>query len=273
MKNKEQRENMELIYEDLTHELIGCFFHVHNSLGVGYDEFTYHKALERRFRKKGFDHRSEERKTLTHRGRKAREFKADFITFDKIILELKMLQSNFVRANYVQIISELKLWQMRLGLLVNFGLQKVEIERIPFTEKAKTINENYDYIRDCLAEHDRDILARLRDAILYVFEMHGLGYGEVTCRKLIETELDFRKIKYQNRSPIEINYEGETISIFKMKPLLIENRVICDIRALEEKIDFYDIAKIQSYLRGLSLKIGVVVNFGKTELEVRGTRA
>ena len=45
---------MELIYEDLTHELIGCFFQVHNSLGVGYDEFTYHKALERRFHKKGF---------------------------------------------------------------------------------------------------------------------------------------------------------------------------------------------------------------------------
>ncbi len=40
---------MELIYKDLTHELIGCFFDVHNSLGVGYDEKAYHKALERRF--------------------------------------------------------------------------------------------------------------------------------------------------------------------------------------------------------------------------------
>ncbi len=40
---------MELIYEDLTHELIGCFFDVHNSLGVGFDEPTYHKALQRRF--------------------------------------------------------------------------------------------------------------------------------------------------------------------------------------------------------------------------------
>jgi len=146
--NKARRKNMELIYEDLTHELIGCFFQVHNTVGVGYDEFTYHKALERRFRKIGFDHCSEERKALMHRGRKAREFKADLITFDKIILELKTLQSNFVRANYVQIISELKLWEMRLGLLVNFGLQKVEIERIPFTEKTKTVCENYDYVRD-----------------------------------------------------------------------------------------------------------------------------
>lgn len=34
---------MELIYEDLTRELIGCFFDVHNTLGVGYDEKAYYK--------------------------------------------------------------------------------------------------------------------------------------------------------------------------------------------------------------------------------------
>lgn len=264
---------MELIYEDLTHELIGCFFDVHNSLGVGYDERAYHKKLERRFNKKGIDHRSEERKTLMHRGRKVKEFKADLITFDKIILELKTLQSNFIKANYVQIISELKLWKMHLGLLVNFGLQKVEFERIPFTEKDKTSRENYEYITNCLTGQDRDILARLREAILYVFEVHGLGYGDITCQKLIEAELDFRQIKYLNRTPIELRDDGEIISVFKMKPLLIQNRVICNIKALDEEIDFYDVAKIQSYLRALGLKIGIIVNFGKTELEIRGIRA
>ncbi|MGH7491971.1 MAG: GxxExxY protein [bacterium] len=263
---------MGLIYEDLTRELIGCFFHVHNSVGAGYDESTYHRALERRFRNIGIDYRSKEHKVLLHRSRKVREFEADFVNFGKIILELKTLQSNFVRANYIQLISELKLWEMHLGLLVNFGLQKVEVERIPFTEKDKTIHENYDYVKDCMTEQDRNILIKLRDVVLYVFKLHGLGYGEVTCRRLIEAELDFRKIMYQNRSPIEVNYEGETIGVFKMKPLLIENRLICDIEALEERIDFYDIARIQSYLRALNLKTGVIVNFGKNALELRGIR-
>jgi GxxExxY protein len=179
MKNKERDEKMELIHEDLTHELIGCLFEVHSSLGVGYDEPAYHKALERRFRKRGIKHRSEERKALTHRGRHVREFKADLVTFDKIILELKALPSDFIKLN----------------------------------------------------------------------------------------------IKYQNRTPIELNYDGEVISVFKMKPFLIENRVICDIKALHEKIDFYDIAKIQSYLRALNLKIGIIANSGKSGLEIRGIRA
>ncbi len=264
---------MELIYEDLTRELIGCFFHVHNSLGVGYDEPAYHKALDRRFLKKGIAYRSKEHRILFHRDRKVREYEADFITFDKIILELKALHSGFIKPNYVQIISELKLWQMNLGLLVNFGLQKVEVERIPFTEKVKANQENYDYIKDCLTVRDREIIDRLRDAILYVFEAHGLGYHDVTCRQILEKELDFQRIKYQNRTPIELNYDGDIISVFKMKPLLIENRVICDIKALHEKIDFYDIAKIQSYLRALGLKIGIIANFGKNALEIRGIRA
>lgn len=50
---------MELIYEELTRELIGCFFDVHNALGVGYDEPAYQKALQRRFYKKEIQHRWE----------------------------------------------------------------------------------------------------------------------------------------------------------------------------------------------------------------------
>jgi GxxExxY protein len=162
---------------------------------------------------------------------------------------------------------------MNLGLLVSFGLQKVEIERIPFTEKDKIIHEDYDYIRDCLTTQDREILARLGDSIFYVFEVHVLGYYDVTYRQILEKELDYQQIKYQNRTPIELSYDGELISTFKMKPLLIENRIICDIKALLERIDFYDIAKIQSYLRALGLKIGIIANFGKNGLEIRGVCA
>lgn len=162
---------------------------------------------------------------------------------------------------------------MQLGLLVNFGLQKVEVERIPFTEKQRAIDENFDYIKNYIGALNRNLLAKIRDSILYVFEAHGLGYGESTYRSVVEAELDFREIKHQNRSPIELTNEGEKLSVFMMKPLLIEDRIIFDIRALEEKIDFYDIAKIQSYLKALNLKIGLIANFGKTELEIRGIRA
>ncbi|MDZ7377218.1 MAG: GxxExxY protein [candidate division KSB1 bacterium] len=264
---------MGLIYEELTHQLIGCFFEVHNKLGVGYDEKAYHKALEKLFQMRGISFRSKERKTLSHRDCKVKDFEVDFIAFDKIILELKSLQSNFLQSNYIQILSELKLWDLRLGLLVNFGLQKVEFERIPFNEKEKRINENYDFIKSFITETERHVLGKLRDAILFIFNTHGLGYGESVYHKMLAIELDYRKINYQTQFPIEVRFEENIISTFKMKPILVENQIVCDIKALKDTIDFYDIAKIQSYLRALKLNIGIIVNFASDQLEIKGIRA
>ncbi len=264
---------MGLIYEELTHQLIGCFYEVHNSLGVGYDEKAYHKAWEKLFQIKGIPFRSKERKTLSHRDCKVKDFEVDFVAFDKIILELKSLQSNFLQSNYIQILSELKLWGLRLGLLVNFGLQKVEFERMPFGEKEKTINENYDFIKNIITEKERKVLAKLREAILYIFNTHGSGYSESVYNKMLAIELDYRKIRYQSRFPIAVRFEEDIISTFKMKPMLIENQIICDIKALKDNIDFYDIAKIQSYLRALKLNISIIVNFASDELQIKGIRA
>lgn len=264
---------MGLIYEELTHQLIGCCYEVHNSLGVGYDEKAYHNALEKLFQIKGIPFRSKERKTLSHRDCKVKDFEVDFVTFDKMILELKSLQSSFLQSNYVQILSELKLWNLRLGLLVNFGLQKVEFERMPFDEKPKTTNENYDFIKNIITERERKVLAKLREVILDIFNTHGSGYGESVYNKMLAIELDYRKISYQTRFPIEVRFEKDIISTFKMKPMLIENQIICDIKALKDNIDFFDIAKIQSYLRALKLNIGIIANFASDELQIKGIRA
>jgi len=264
---------MGLIYEELTHQLIGCFYEVHNSLGVGYDEKAYHKALEKIFHIKGIPFRSKERKTISHRDCKVRDFEVDFVAFEKIILELKSLQSHFLQSNFVQILSELKLWDLRLGFLVNFGLQKVEFERMPFDRKEITINENYDFIKDTITEKERKTLAKLRESILYIFNTHGSGYGESVYQKMLNIELGYRKINYQTRFPIEVRFDEEIISTYKMKPMLIENQIICDIKALKDNIDFFDIAKIQSYLRALKLNIGIIANFASDKLQIKGIRA
>src|SRR5574341_1093970 len=158
---------MELIYRDLTEKLRRCIFDVHNTLGVGYDEESYHQALIRRFHEEGdIPFVSEERKWILHRNLLVKMFKLDLLTFDKIILLLKCIQSDFIQPNYIQMISELKLWQKRLGLMVNVGLPKVNIKRIPFTEKEKELWEDYSYIQHRMTESERQLLLRLREAIL-----------------------------------------------------------------------------------------------------------
>ncbi|MCI0616543.1 GxxExxY protein, partial [bacterium] len=252
---------MELIYRDLTEKLRGCIFDVHNKLGVGYDEETYHQALIRRFQEKGdIPFMSQEIKWLLHRNLPIRMFKLDFLTFDKIILLLKCIQSGFIQPNYVQMISELKLWQKHLGLMVNVGLPKVNIKRIPFTEKDKKLWEDYSYIQNRMTEPERQLLLRLRDAILFVYECHGLGYGKVVCRKLVETELTFQKTRFEKHATIAVKYNDEIIRNFKMRFLLVEEQVILGVTALQREVN-YEIITMQTYLKALGLSVGMLVNF------------
>jgi GxxExxY protein len=160
----------------------------------------------------------------------------------------------------------------QLGLLVNFGLPKVNIERRIYHEKPLVIDENFDYIKGRINEAERQALAKWREAILFVAETHGLGFGKSVVKKLIEKELAYQHIKFEKGVSVPVNYLGETIQIFKMRHLLIENNIVCGITALQDSITHHDISKIKSYLKSLKLPIGLAVNFGKSKAAIRGVR-
>jgi GxxExxY protein len=157
-----------------------------------------------------------------------------------------------------------------LGLLVNWGFPRLQIKRIPFTEKPKQVVEDFSYIKGTLTEHERGTLARLRDAILFVLETHGLGYGKSVCQDLVEHELQYRQIKVEKRKIVDVMYDGALIRSFPMRFWLIENQILCDITALQDRILPEHAVRMQTFLKYLKLSTGLIVNFGKTHLELRG---
>jgi len=106
-----------------------------------------------------------------------------------------------------------------------------------------------------------------------IYEMHNLGYGENVYLELLKAELTHQKIEYETKTPIDVKFDGNVIRTYKMKLPVVANRFVCGITAPKEKVDFYDIARIQTYLKALGLHIGLLVNFGKRHLEIRGIRA
>lgn len=263
----------ELLYEDLTYAIRHCIFDVHNDLGVGFDEETYHQALIQKFEKEGITFVSKERKRLEHRGNLIRKLELDFLVADKIVLALKCLPCNFLQANYVQLFTELKLWKKQVGLLANFGLPKVNIERRVFHEKPLIVEESYDHIKGRMNETERLILKNVRETILTVAELHGLGFGKTVVQQLVEKELAYQRIDYTKGFQVPVNYLGKTIRNFKIRHLLIEQKIVCCITALQNSVTHHDVSKIKSYLKVLKLQTGLAVNFGKSKLEIRGVRS
>lgn len=260
---------MALRHKELTEAILGCIFNVHNEIGVGLDEATYHQHLLDRFLRKGIPVISKKRKHLVHRGVEIRRFELDLLVFEKIILALKSLQCNFLQNHYVQIISELKLWQKDLGLLVNFGQPKAQIERIPFDEKEKKIIEDYAEIKGRIDESTRRLLAKLREAILSVFETHGLGYGMVVCRELLQAELDYQEIEYKKNPSIAVKYQDKLIRTCTAKALCVADNILCGVTAIQNQITLFDIARMRTYLKHSGIPIAILVNFGKSNLEIK----
>ncbi|MFQ5638696.1 MAG: GxxExxY protein [bacterium] len=55
-----------------------------------------------------------------------------------------------------------------------------------------------------------------------------------------------------------------------MKIPFVENKFVCAITAIQDRVDFYDMARLKTYMKALGTEIGLLVNFGKKQLEIQG---
>jgi len=146
----EYNRRMSLIFEDQTRVLRRCFFDVHNEVGVGYPEEAYHRAFVACCQKRGIAISSKQSGRLNYHETLVHTFQYDVLAYDEILLELKALPGGFAQENYFQIISYLKFWKKSLGLLVNFGQERVKVERVPYAEKPLVISEDYEHLQPWL---------------------------------------------------------------------------------------------------------------------------
>ncbi len=119
----------ELLYKDLTYKVRGAIFNVYNELGFGLKENIYQRALTVEFERQGIVFEPEKDILIKYHNASVGEYKPDFIIDNKIILEIKSV-STVGRVEKKQVWDYLKKTDYRLALLVNFGADKLKIERV-----------------------------------------------------------------------------------------------------------------------------------------------
>lgn len=119
------------IYSDITEKIIQCFYTVYNSLGNGFIEKVYEKALSIELRRAGLQIEVQCPIKVYYQNEIVGEYFADIIVNDSVIVELKAIDSlNAVHGN--QLVNYLKATGFEVGLLLNFG-PKPEIKRKIYT--------------------------------------------------------------------------------------------------------------------------------------------
>ncbi len=122
---------MSLLYEELSAKILGASLEVYNQLGCGFLEAVYSDALEFEFELRSVSYQREKDFFVTYKGKRFNKYyKVDFLCFDKIILEVKAVES-ILPIHKQQVFNYLRLADLKLGFVINFGSTSLLWERIP----------------------------------------------------------------------------------------------------------------------------------------------
>ena len=107
---------------------------------------------------------------------------------------------------------------------------------------------------------DSEITYQIRGAIYDVYKALGPGLLESVYEEALAFELQQRGLKVERQKPVPISYKGNVLKTELRLDLLVEGRVIVELKSVEEmKKVFYK--QLLTYLRLMKLSVGILVNF------------
>ncbi|WP_203258809.1 GxxExxY protein [Hyunsoonleella ulvae] len=121
-----------ILYKEESYSIIGVLFEVYNNLGSGFSEIVYKDAIEYEFKSLNIPFEREKEYSVNYKDTVlSHKFYADFIVYNKIILELKCAESLHDK-HISQCLNYLKVSKNKLAILGNFHKDGLKYKRIIF---------------------------------------------------------------------------------------------------------------------------------------------
>ena len=108
--------------------------------------------------------------------------------------------------------------------------------------------------------HENEISEKIIGAAIEVHRHHGPGLIEKIYENSLCHEFNLRGIAFKRQKPVDVYYKGVRVCDDLWLDLLVEDKVIVDLKA-KETMTAFDKAKLLSYLRLSNLRLGLLINF------------
>jgi len=263
----------QLIHEDISYIVRGVMFDIYNKLGPKLKENIYQKAFTRGLRRRGITCESEKKFEMVYRNQSAGEYYVDhWLENGKVILELKVAPE-ILPIHQAQTISYLKVTNADLAILINFGTDDIQSERIPnfmqdSTPEAKSahfqwnpppLNQNLLYA---------ELTNRILEALHRVHFTLGPAFIHRIYRKAVMIEFKYQGIGYEHIKKIQLYYENEHVGEDDVQMIKVENKVLLSVFA-SQAINKLMVRVMKARMEQLGMKVGLLANFHGKKLVVK----
>ncbi len=261
-----------LIYADLTYSVRGAFYDVYNELRhLDLSEAGWEKALMIALQDRDIPAERQVEYELRYKGYRIGRFFVDVLVDGKVILELKV-EAELLPIDEARLITYLKVTGLKLGILVNFGGNELEIKRIPNFVSNHSAQSSLASIEQPSNQWLYPELTGELRAVLY--EVHnelGPGFMHMHYRRATQIELRLREIPYEVKKEVIIQFRQQPIETREVRLIIVDNKVLLApiaVRQITPKLK----GRFRQYLKLLGLKIGLMANFHTPRLEIETVR-
>lgn len=119
----------DLIYPELSYQLVGILFEADNQIGYGHRESLYQSAIKKLLEENKIDFQEQLKCQINIGNQPIKKYFLDFLIDNKLILEIKA-GDRFNRENIAQVYDYLKANNIKLGIIANFTKHGVKFKRI-----------------------------------------------------------------------------------------------------------------------------------------------
>lgn len=258
--------------DPLTYAVIGAAMNVYNVLGNGFAEAAYQESLGIEFTKCNIPYIREKELKIFYCGEYLRTFyKADFLCYGNIIVELKALQC-ISGIEEAQVINYLKASDLNKSLLINFGGQSLEYKRLvsKFQKSPQSLDKETKHPQITQINADRrDIQTyNIIGAAMKVHDELGHGFLRTVYQEALEIEFSKRNIPFVREKELSIFYnEQELNTLYKADFICYEN-ILIKLIALKDIIKTEEMGAVNC-MKASNLCKSLLINFGNQNLQYR----
>lgn len=263
----------DIIYPELSYKVQGTFFEVHNALHhLDPSEAGWERALMITLADHHIPAQSQVEYALYYKEHRIGRFFIDVVADDKLVIEIKVAEA-LEPIHKAQVLAYLKVSGLKLGILVNFGGERIVFERIPnfISQHPATPDRRDELSKVAEGLLHTELTGELRDALYEVHNELGPGWLPMHYCRACQVELRLRDVPFEKLTEIMVQYRGQPIELRDVRMLVLERKVLLAPVAVRE-ITTGMRMRFRHHLSALKLRLGLIANFHASSLEIEPVR-